>query len=318
MQLSFFRKLLKKYSGSNASPAERYVVDAWYKSFDDDEKKSTDELTQQQLEATRLRILNKIMPPPVIVPWFKTAWARAAAIIAVPAFAALFYFQYGHQHPTPATPATDLSFVTHTGEVKKLTLPDSTLVWLNANSELHLKSDYGKADRTIALTGEAFFDVKHDARHPFNIHTGDLTIKDIGTSFNVRAYAALKTINVAVNTGKVEVSRQHKQLALLTPGQGLSIDTKTYLAAAFTHEAANTNGWTTGKTVLTKASFEELTQAIYNIYGMRLFTTDAKVRAFKYNLTIHTNHTLKDAMEVICSILNKKYKKEGPDGIMIY
>ncbi|MDN3547292.1 FecR family protein [Mucilaginibacter aquaedulcis] len=318
MQHSVFKKLLQKYLDKSSSRAERYVVDSWYDSFDHDKGTANQALTDEDAEAIRLRLLRKIMPAPVIKPWFRSSWARAAAILIIPVSAALIYLKTYQDHPSKAQPVTVITYTTGAKQIKKIMLQDSTVVWLNANSAVQVKSDYAKANRSLTLTGEAFFEVKHDASIPFIIDAGGISIKDIGTSFNVSAYKSLNTINVAVNTGVVQVMRNKAQLALLQPGKGLSFDKITQTIKLANIGIAQTDLWRSGKTVLTRSSFDELAQGMLNLYGVKLNTTDSKVKSFKYNLTLSSAQSEKSALEMICLILNKKYKKEAPDGIMIY
>ena len=67
---------------------------------------------------------------------------------------------------------TYYSYQTEVGERKLVFLPDSTQVWLNADTKLSYSSDYNKNNRRVKLSGEAFFDVRHNVKKPFVVMSG--------------------------------------------------------------------------------------------------------------------------------------------------
>jgi ferric-dicitrate binding protein FerR (iron transport regulator) len=105
--------------------------------------------------------------------------------------------------------------------LKRVLLPDSTVVWLNTNSSLKWTSNFTKNIRRVVLKGEASFDVHHDANHPFVVHTEDVDIKVLGTCFNVETRAHNRATSIALMRGKVEV--QSKDISasklILQPGE---------------------------------------------------------------------------------------------------
>ena len=94
---------------------------------------------------------------------------------------------------------------TLTGMEYSLTLSDGTKVYLNAESKLSFPVSFKGAQRIVALSGEAYFDVAKDAEHPFVIETRDLSVKVLGTSFNLRAYDDEKVVTTTLASGKVQV-----------------------------------------------------------------------------------------------------------------
>jgi ferric-dicitrate binding protein FerR (iron transport regulator) len=84
------------------------------------------------------------------------------------------------------------------------TLPDGSTAFLNKKSNLLFSYDAKKKLRKVKLTGEAFFTVKHEKEKPFIIEAEDVLIKDIGTEFNVKAYAEDSIVVVSVTSGEVQ------------------------------------------------------------------------------------------------------------------
>lgn len=100
---------------------------------------------------------------------------------------------------------------TEKGSRSKLTLPDGSRVWLNGDSRISYGASFGKNNRELTLTGEAYFDVAGDPNHPMIIRTAAVTIRVLGTAFNVRAYPEEKTTATTLVQGKVQVSVNNKK-----------------------------------------------------------------------------------------------------------
>jgi len=103
------------------------------------------------------------------------------------------------------------------------TLTDGTEIRLNADSRLEYPAKFSDSTRDVFLIGEAFFDVSKDAAHPFIIHTKDMDIKVLGTTFNVKAYSNENVTETTLLHGAITVMLNHsstKQI-YLKPSQKL-------------------------------------------------------------------------------------------------
>jgi transmembrane sensor len=100
------------------------------------------------------------------------------------------------------------------------TLPDGSIVTLNKNSELDYPSEFKGETRTIRLKGEAFFNVTPNKKKPFVIKLNDVTVRVVGTSFNVRSVRDVT--EVIVETGVVQVIRNNKTVEL-RPGEKMRL-----------------------------------------------------------------------------------------------
>jgi transmembrane sensor len=114
------------------------------------------------------------------------------------------------------------------GSKSKIVLPDGTTVNLNSGSKIKYPSHF-ENDRSVYIEGEVFFDVKKDPKHPFYVHTSDITIKVLGTVFNVKSYPEEKIIETTLVSGSVQIfdNKEEKkpdkeltqQIAVLSPNQ---------------------------------------------------------------------------------------------------
>ena len=91
------------------------------------------------------------------------------------------------------------------GSKSKVNLPDGSLVWLNAGSTLRFSSDFNISDREVYLEGEGYFDVAHNEQTSFWVHTSTVTVKVLGTAFNVKAYPEESFVETIVERGVVQL-----------------------------------------------------------------------------------------------------------------
>ena len=101
-----------------------------------------------------------------------------------------------------------VTVTTARGKSIQITLPDSSTVWLNADSRLEYIEGFAGGTRTVKLSGEAFFDIKHDDARPFVVETETFKTIDISTQFNIKAYPK-REASVIVAEGEVEVIADH-------------------------------------------------------------------------------------------------------------
>jgi len=105
------------------------------------------------------------------------------------------------------------------GETYSLVLADGTRVWLNSASTLTYPASFEGTERRVELSGEAFFEVRHDERKPFSIRLPDeAVVRDLGTRFNVRAYADEPGFRTTLVEGAVEMQAGAYKV-LLKPGE---------------------------------------------------------------------------------------------------
>jgi len=112
-----------------------------------------------------------------------------------------------------------------------LILPDGSKVWLNAQSSITFPTAFNGKERIVKITGEALFEISHNAKHPFKVQTQKQTIEDIGTIFNVNAYANEPDTKTTLIAGKVKVNNMFLEPGQQTDGEHIkTVKTKRYTA----------------------------------------------------------------------------------------
>jgi len=109
------------------------------------------------------------------------------------------------------------------GSLKKITLSDGSTVTLFPGTRLRYPDTYNQTDRSLTVTGRAYFDVKPAENKPFYVNSGELTTRVLGTSFEINAPAAPNRQTVTLHTGKVSVEYGAHPLGLLAPDEQMTI-----------------------------------------------------------------------------------------------
>jgi ferric-dicitrate binding protein FerR (iron transport regulator) len=124
--------------------------------------------------------------------------------------------QLAYQHNNNEKPSTILynTLETPRGGQYQLKLPDGTGVWLDAASSIRYPVFFGGKERRVTVTGQAYFEVAHNAAKPFIVEAAGAEVRDIGTGFNINAYPEEGAERITLVEGSVRISRQDRQLVL--------------------------------------------------------------------------------------------------------
>jgi ferric-dicitrate binding protein FerR (iron transport regulator) len=162
--------------------------------------------------------------------------------------------------------------VAASAERRQVTLPDGSRVWVNRHSTLSYAADFNSTARVVQLQGEAFFEVKKDHGRPFTVLANETRTQVLGTSFNVRAYGAEDSVEVAVVTGRVAF-RPVRRLGtgsdsvLLTPGQrGVIHRVAPTAAVQKPISDPNFRAWQRGELVFDNQTLAQLAQTLARYY----------------------------------------------------
>lgn len=167
---------------------------------------------------------SKHQPP--VFPLYKK-WIGIAAGIALVAVTALYFLKNNTVQQKPLLSQNSNEMNTMPGTRSKTTLPDGTVVWLNSDSRITYNADFGQTKREIVLTGEAFFDVAHNADVPMVVHAKNVNIWVKGTAFNVRSYPENNRVETSLIRGLVELTTNSdpERKIMLKPNEKIVLDT---------------------------------------------------------------------------------------------
>jgi len=153
-------------------------------------------------------------------------------------------------------------------QVRKVLLPDSSIVWLNSATHLSYHSDFAR-NREVLLSGEAFFQVAPDVNHPFVVKAGATFTKVFGTAFNVSAYPEAGQLRVSLQSGKVGVV-YGKAESVLVPGQLLIYDKELQAGQIMQQSPGEMDVWTAGRLLFYETPLKEALAQVEARYGVHI------------------------------------------------
>ena len=177
----------------------------------------------------------------------------------------LFYKTISGDH----SPSYYNTITTPAGGQYQVTLADGTKVWLNALSTIKFPTSFNGPDRTVELTGEAYFEVSKDKSKPFLVRANGIKVEVLGTRFNVNAYTDEATLRTTLLEGAVKLTKGNAAL-VLTPGQqGQTASTGGFsiVPDADTDEAV---AWKNGYFSFDDADIREVMRQLARWYGIQV------------------------------------------------
>lgn len=214
------------------------------------------------------------------------------------------------------------------GEKRTITLPDHSVVILNANSSLHYPGKWDTAaPREVWIEGEAFFDVAHinkDTQHVspherFIVHSDGITIEVLGTSFNVKNRRG-KT-NIGLVTGKIKVehsgANSDRPAIVMLPGDYVEYGGESLLRNQKLERPEKLKDWTKKEIIFTNAALEEIIETLQDNYGYTVETNNQHIRQLKIEGEINVAN-VDELLTVISTTLNVKVDKSSDRHLVFY
>ncbi len=229
--------------------------------------------------------------------------AASLLIIAGLGLAALFISEKGLISKKISV-ATDIN-----SKNLELTLPDGSMVILNRGTVLNYRSDYGKTERKVSLSGEAFFEIRTDQDKAFTVDAGEAVIKALGTSFNVITNNQDSHVEVFVRTGKVLLEdNSGSNSIILDPGYIGTMDSGEAIKSV--NIDPNYMAWNTGILVYDGQTLDIVFRDLKRVYNMEIIAGDPSI--LKETWTSPINNQSQDTIiRLICYSFNLGYTKEG-------
>jgi hypothetical protein len=165
------------------------------------------------------------------------------------------------------------------GKTFKLILSDSTTVYLNAGSSLKYPAKFIKGhNRQVFLTGEGYFDVHKDKKHPFIVTNGTMDVRVLGTKFNISAYPEDKEINTVLVEGSVSLYNNETEYntetsRLLRPNHQASWNRSNDNVTIQTVDTDIYTSWINGKLVIKKMPFKNIIPKLERHYKVTINNT---------------------------------------------
>ena len=182
----------------------------------------------------------------------------------------------------------------------RFSLPDGSVVWLNADSRLGYSGSLADGRvRHVRLEGEAFFDVKRDTLAPFEVEMGDLRVRVLGTRFNASHIAKFGVEAVTLQSGSVEVEHARLEKSVrLRPDQNCSFDAATGRMTVRNVAAGNYCSWTGDSIVFENRTLEEIAVNLEHWYNIRIQIAPEVDASVRISFTLRPE-TLDETLRII-------------------
>jgi transmembrane sensor len=191
----------------------------------------------------------------------------------------------------------------------QVSLPDGSTIFLNRNSEFSYRSNFGSRGRNVTLTGEAFFEIAHDASKPFIIDAGKARVRVVGTSFNVIASNSESAVEVFVKTGKVMLSNKSGSKSLaLDPGYIGTMDNE--ISGKTININPNYISWKTGLLIYNGQKLNVVFDDLKRVYNMDIEVADPAILENEWTSPID-NQPQETIIRLICASFNLSYTLDG-------
>lgn len=243
--------------------------------------------------------------------WLWKALYAAASVAAVVVFSYISYIR-GASHSESRF--ADIVVEAPAGSQTKVVLPDGTVAWINSGSKIAYSQGFGVSDRTVKVSGESFFDVGKKSDLPFVVKTDGLTVKDVGTRFNLRDYSDEPFAEVSIAEGLVDVSHVSNPSleARAKANQQVVIDKRTGRMDCNVCNGSEAGAWADGYLVMDGKTPYQIAKSIERRYGIKMVIESKKARSLELHGRINIGRmTLAETLDVISNAAGISYSVDG-------
>lgn len=245
-------------------------------------------------------------------------WTKISAIAASIALLFVLSNYFFYQSGKAAVGSQMLEVSSPQGLLSTITLSDGTKVTLNSGTTLSYPSLFTSNTREVHLSGQAFFDVSRDDKHPFIVHTEDLDVRVLGTKFDLKSYEDDAYIQVTLNEGSVGVHiLGEKETAYLTPNEQIRFDKQDKTLKKEEVNASYYSAWTAGNLYFRGTPFSEVVLQLERRFNVNIEIISENLKDINYYGEYIRGENLEQVLKIIALDQRIGYTIKG-DKICIY
>lgn len=229
------------------------------------------------------------------------SYFRYAAVFMMILGGSTLAFYLGKQNSySPEQRIKFTSVVAANGQISKVILPDSSVVWLNSGSTLTYDNNFSFKNRNLDLSGQAFLEVKKNKDLPLILACGNLSVKVLGTRFDVNAYPEDNMFKVILESGKVELLNSNDKSAMynLNPGEIAEFDTQSGKTVIKKIESGNFSNWKDGNLIFKDSPMAEVIKSLERKFNIKIEVLNPKVYKSVFNANFK-DENLKEILDYI-------------------
>ncbi len=216
--------------------------------------------------------------------------------------------------PTHTDTSTDqIAYQTERGEQKGITLPDGSVVTINAESKLSYIFDDARNLRLVFLTGEAFFDIVRDTLNPFIVRTDHVNARVLGTKFNMSAYPTDRVVETTIIEGRVALSVPGSDV---DPIEVTANDRATLVKGSNSFrldhvDASAVAQWIDGALVFRETCMEDIAARLERYYDVTVTLADRELRTMVYTATFDRGTPIANILDLLAFTSPIEYTIDG-------
>lgn len=234
--------------------------------------------------------------------WLKFS-AAAAVLMLVTTFTTRWFM------PKEA-PGQLFSVQAPQGTTSRISLPDGTQVWLNAGSTLDYRSDFNRSSRDISLSGEAYFEVAHNADLPFRVEARGCTFTVLGTRFNISAYDNDPDVLAALMEGSLRFESVRDEETMI-PGDLVTYDCATKQARREQVDTDQYRSWIDGVIRYDAITLPALLRRLAREYDVEIQLSTAAFDNKTFRISLTDAQDIESVMSGLCDILPITIRRDG-------
>jgi transmembrane sensor len=237
-----------------------------------------------------------------VVPFYsKTIFRLAASIAILIGLSVILFLNY-----KPGNAIVQQLAYTSADSTVDCSIDSNTHVFLNKNTKLAY-TEY-KNRREATLKGEAYFNIKHSEEKPFIVSAEGTLVKDIGTSYNVKAYDSTETVEVFVESGSVMFYTANNPGILINAGETGVYNKKTGVFSKKVNSNANDIAYKTGVLEFKNEGLSEIISKLEASYKVSFLVQDTAL--LKQRLTVtFDNEDIASVLNIISETMNVRIDK---------
>ena len=244
-----------------------------------------------------------------------TKLLRIAAIIMLPLLTLLSGYLYMSNSKLKVYSNNNVVIDVAKGQRANITLPDGSKVLLNSGSTLSYQANFGVDNRNIEFTGEAYFEVAKDPNKRFVVHTKTINVEVFGTTFNLLAHNADKTVELTLIEGKVKARTQllnPEQAVFVSPNQKLIFEKQSGLLKIKETTTKDEIAWTKGILLFKSQTLNDVLEKIERNFNVQIHISKSDSLLFQDTFTGRFDSLdFKGVMDIIKKHYRFSYVEKG-------
>ncbi len=198
--------------------------------------------------------------------------------------------------------------ITPKGRSYSIVLSDGSRIWLNAQSSIKYPVRFDKNERKVEISGEAFFDVKHDSLRPFIVETLDYDVKVLGTKFNVKAYSDEESSSTTLVSGSVIVPLKTGGERRLSPGEQLNFSRTEKSVKVEEVDVELYTSWVDNNLRIEQMPLGEIFKILKRRYEISVYFVEDKLMDEQFSGKIPLNDNLKIVLDQMSKVSNVEFE----------